>query len=245
MENSIHWLVQEIADYPRIAEGVAPQGLLSEQESAKLATLHVDKRRRDWLLGRLTAKQLLQVFLQDEMGQSLPLDQIVIDNDSEGAPFASMNEERLACSLSISHSNGAALCAVHPSVTVGADMERIETRDWSFVRSYFTPSEIVQVEDALPEQRDLLSTAIWSGKEAVLKVLREGLRLDTRLIECRFDPVKASTTDWIPFGISWQMAVPDADPIRWSGWWRLYHKAHPFVLTLATKEKEVQKVFLS
>jgi phosphopantetheinyl transferase len=144
VENSIHWLVQEIADYPRIAEGVAPQGLLSEQESAKLATLHVDKRRRDWLLGRLTAKQLLQVFLQDEMGQSLPLDQIVIDNDSEGAPFASMNEERLACSLSISHSNGAALCAVHPSVTVGADMERIETRDWSFVRSYFTPSEIVQ-----------------------------------------------------------------------------------------------------
>ena len=236
MEERIHWLVQEIADYPQIAEGMAPSGLLSEQEAAKLATYHIDKRRRDWLLGRLTAKQLLQVLLQDETGQSPSLDQIVIDNDAEGAPFASLDEGRLPCSLSISHSNGAAFCAVHPTTTVGADMERIETRDWSFVRSYFTPSEIAQVEVAPPEHRDLLSTAIWSGKEAVLKVLREGLRLDTRLIECRFEPTQASTTTWVPFGIDWQMTVPGSVQSRWSGWWRLWHGAHPFVLTMATNE---------
>lgn len=236
MEDRIHWLVQAITDYPQIGEGVALPGLLSQQEAAKLATFHVDKRRRDWLLGRLTAKQLLQVVLSDTDGQPVALDQIVIDNDPEGAPFVSVHEERLGCSLSISHSNGVAFCAVHPTTTLGADMERIETRDWSFVRSYFTPSEIAQVEATPPEQRDLLSTAIWSGKEAALKVLREGLRLDTRLIECRFDPTQASTTAWIPFGIDWQMTVPGSAQTRWFGWWRVWHGVHPFVLTLVSNE---------
>ncbi len=235
-------MVQEIADYPQIAEGAAPPGLLNASESARLATLTVDKRRRDWLLGRLTAKQLLQTVLQGSAGQSIRLDQIVIENDAEGAPFASLNAERLGYNLSISHSNGAAFCAVHPQSTVGADMERIETRDWSFVRSYFTQSEIAQIEAAGPEQQDLLSTAIWSGKEAVLKVLREGLRLDTRTIECRFDPMQASTANWVPFEVEWQARVPGANPgrstERWSGWWRLWQGAYPFVLTLATSEEE-------
>ncbi len=129
MDNKIDWLVQEIADYPRIAEGAAPPGLLSKSETARLETLTVNKRRRDWLLGRLTAKQLLQTVLQDATGQSVQLDQIVIENDAEGAPFALLTAERLGYSLSISHSNGAAFCAVHRECTVGVDMERIETRD--------------------------------------------------------------------------------------------------------------------
>ena len=237
MDNKIDWLVQEIADYPRIAEGAAPPGLLSKSETARLETLTVNKRRRDWPPGRLTAKQLLQTVLQDATGQSVQLDQIVIENDAEGAPFALLTAERLGYSLSISHSNGAAFCAVHRECTVGVDMERIETRDWSFVRSYFTQSEIALVEAALPQQRDLLSTAIWSGKEAVLKVLREGLRLDTRTIECRFDPMQASTTDWVPFEVEWQTPAPGTRPARWSGWWRLWQGVYPFILTLATNEE--------
>ena len=241
--NNVSWLVQSSAGYPDILAAEAPANLLSRQEQAKLATLHVDKRRRDWLLGRLTAKQLLQAVLYDEKGIGLRLDQIEIDNDPDGAPFASLLTEesaeprRLSWSLSISHSNGAALSAVHPTATVGADMERIETREWNFVRSYFSPAEIDLVESSPSAERDMLITLIWSGKEALLKVLREGLRLDTRTIICLFDVSRASTTEWIPYEIILQAQLPEL-PSRWSGWWRLWQTEIPFVLTLAAREEE-------
>jgi 4'-phosphopantetheinyl transferase len=237
--NDVRWLVQSATSYPDILVGTAPAELLSAQESAKLASLHVKKRRRDWLLGRLTAKQLIQTVLADVEEALVRLNHIQIDNDPDGAPFAALLHnglfERLPWSLSISHSNSAAYCAVHPTAVVGADMERIETREWNFVRSYFSPAEIALVERTPIEERDLLVTAIWSGKEAVLKVLREGLRLDTRTITCLFKNEQASTTAWMPYEIQAQKnSIASAG--RWAGWWRLWQGEIPFVLTMATKD---------
>lgn len=238
--DTVRWLVRSASNYPEILAAQAPVDLLAEQEQAKLATLNVNKRRRDWLLGRLTAKQLLQTVLHDAEGIVLRQDQIVIDNDPDGAPFAALlndvgsNIERLPWSLSISHSNGAAYSAVHPTAIVGADMERIEPRAWNFVRSYFSSTEIDLVESLVGEERDLLITAIWSGKEAVLKVLREGLRLDTRTITCLFDVSLASTTAWVPYAIGSQVYLSTPSE-QWSGWWRCWQGEFPFVLTLAVK----------
>lgn len=239
--DTVRWLVRSAADYPEIFVAQAPANLLAEEEQAKLAMLHVDKRRRDWLLGRLTAKQLLQAVLHDAEGIVYRPDQIVIDNDPDGAPFAALLDDsasevvRLPWSLSISHSNGAAYSAVHPTAIVGADMERIESREWNFVRAYFSQHENDLVERMSCEERDLLVTAIWSGKESVLKVLREGLRLDTRMLTCLFNVNLASTTAWVPYEISLQAGLSEPTA-RWSGWWRLWQNKLPFVLTLAVRE---------
>lgn len=240
----IHWLLQAAADNLEINQGLAPAGLLSDAEAATLTTLNVLKRRRDWLVGRWTAKALLQQQLNG-IGQPVTPAQIVVDNDPDGAPFAALDvdgaAQRLAWSLSISHSHGLAFCAIHPATdaatcfAVGADVEFIEAREENFVRDYFTPDEMACVARAQPAQRAAVVTAIWSAKEAVLKALRTGLRLDTRTIECIVPLQLPSRDEWSSFAI----AVPEhvSPGASWSGWWRRPLEHPDFILTLAIKRE--------
>ena len=64
----IHWLLQSTDAHPDLARGHPPVGLLCKLEHARLSNLTIDKRRREWLLGRWTAKQLLQAYLEQETG---------------------------------------------------------------------------------------------------------------------------------------------------------------------------------
>jgi 4'-phosphopantetheinyl transferase len=243
----IHWLVQAAAENDEIEEGEAPAGLLSVSEAATLAELRVRKRRRDWLVGRWTAKQLLQRSLAAQ-GRTLLPQQIVIDNDPDGAPFASVVEgdrvERLPWSLSISHSHGLAFCAVHPieeegsRYAIGADLEFIETRQENFVRDYFTPDEMALAAQASPSARAAVVTAVWSAKEAVLKALRTGLRLDTRTIQCLMPAALPATDEWRLFSIR----VPEelTPGATWTGWWRRPIQQPDFIMTLAIKAETVK-----
>jgi hypothetical protein len=77
---------------------------------------------------------------------------------------------------------------------------------------------------------DILTTAIWSGKEAVLKALREGLRIDTRRITCRFDEFAAPPQEWTPFAVIVDEGLAAQFPGVWSGWWRVKDR---FALTMA------------
>jgi len=165
----------------------------------------VPKRRREWLLGRWTAKQLLAAYLGEE-GSAPPLDEITIANDPTGAPYAyfdrspsqSEPDRRIPVSLTISHSGEISLCALvaqrgGPRVSahlpsVGGDVEQIEPRSPSLVRDFFTAEEQAALIAAPPHLRDALATAIWSAKEAALKALRLGLSVDTRQVTVRFGP---------------------------------------------------------
>ena len=53
-------------------EGAAPEWL-DEPERQRLSTFKIEKRRRDWLLGRWTAKRLVQSYLAAATGRRLPL----------------------------------------------------------------------------------------------------------------------------------------------------------------------------
>lgn len=165
-----------------LEQAVAPPGLLSAAEQARCDRLVIEKRRRDWLLGRWTAKHLVQFYLASGGGLS-PLDRIEILSDDDGAPYVRVGE-RLPLSLSISHSGLDSFCALCPSDAgvVGADVEQVEPRESAFVRTFFTDLEI-RGADAAATGRDAFVTAVWSAKEAVLKTLRLGLRADTRQVE--------------------------------------------------------------
>ena len=277
----IHWLLQSLDDCPEILRGDSTPAWLSPAERER--TFKAEKRRRDWLLGRWTAKNLVQRYLAQTIGESPALERIFIGADADGAPYASCElrgsdvssaeranyEDRLAVSLSISHSHGTAFCGLvetmglgdseierlgsdtkspisnlqspnlsisqslkHPSL--GCDLELIEPREGNFLDNFFTGAEVAAVR-ALRQrdvaQADILTTAIWSGKEAVLKALREGLRIDTRRITCRFDPFAGPPQDWTPFIVVVDDGLAAQFPGAWSGWWRLHNS---YVLTLAT-----------
>ena len=245
----IHWLLQAADEHPDIARGLAPAGLLCAAEQQRLDALQVLKRRRDWLLGRLTAKQLLQSVLSDEAEQAVGLHEILIDNDADGAPFAALDKgrtsastgagQRLAGSLSISHSRGVAFSAFYAfdpkeeQSAIGADIEFIEPRAESFIRDFFTDAEMAMVQQAGPATTAVLVTACWSAKEAVLKALRTGLRLDTRQVQCLIRPPLPVGEEWQSFEI--QILDPAYAAGAWSGWWRRLPQYPDFVLTMALR----------
>lgn len=232
--SGVRWLVASAAIDPDLAAGIPPRQMLAAEEEARLASLSVAKRRRDWLLGRATAKALLQNWLAHHHGAAPFASSIVIETEPNGAPYARLTAaERLPVSLSISHCNGHAFCALISAPfgvpVVGADIEKIEPRAWAFVEDYFTPWEIDQVCRAPDAERDALITAIWSVKEAVLKAVQRGLTVDTRAVDCDLGG-RAASDDWQPVSVRWdqRLDVPDGTSItaHWRRW-------GAYVLTLA------------
>ncbi len=208
---AVRWLLCLAGEVPA-SDADSPPGFLSDRESEMFAQLRFAKRRREWLLGRWTAKRLYQC--SQETDQALPMCAITVANDSDGAPYLLANGKgRLPLSLSISHRQDRAFCALAPSsgCAVGADVERVELRDPAFVHDFFTSSEGALVSGCPAPRRDTFVTILWSAKEAVLKAMRYGLRVDTRRVEighlAGLNLVRAP-------GISLGDKMPEA-------WWRL------------------------
>jgi 4'-phosphopantetheinyl transferase len=196
----IYCLLQSARDHPALAAGIAPVGLLSPSEQVRYEGFRGPKRRRDWLLGRWTAKHLIQSYLSLTGDELLAFDRIEILAGEDGAPFARL-DQRLHLSLSISHTGSESLCAICDSDAghVGADVEQIEPREASFVRTFFTPAEIAAIGAAPGLGRDALIAGLWSVKEAILKTLRVGLRADTRQVSVQLDNL---ASQWNPAKVS-------------------------------------------
>jgi 4'-phosphopantetheinyl transferase len=219
---------------------------LGPSERAHAARLLVPKRRADFLLGRWAAKELLAGLLASPRGGAPPLDSYEIVPGPRGAPVVRRPDgARLPFGVSVSHSDGTAFCAAWPdpddALAAGADLERIEARSEAFVRDFFTDAETA-AWDARPAggPRDLLATALWSAKEAVLKALRLGLTVDTRHIDCDLFPAPVPSEETLPGpdGDGWKRfrvrvapgTAPGSSAV--AGFWR---EEEGFVLTLAVR----------
>ena len=82
----IDWLIQSTTGHPALARGIAPAGLLSEQEQLRLIELKTIKRRSDWLIGRWTAKHLIQSYIERQNGVQPLMNTLTVVNDPAGAP---------------------------------------------------------------------------------------------------------------------------------------------------------------
>lgn len=142
-----------------VVEGLRPGAALSGKEAAQYAVFRMEKRRREWLAGRLAAKALLAGDRGDQAAFEIGMDKF--GRPSCGAEL-----------VSISHSGGWALAAVKPgSAFLGADLEKVEPRHPAWYRDYFHPSE-------LPAPDPSEATRLWTIKEALLKALGLGLMAD-------------------------------------------------------------------
>ncbi|WP_075064052.1 4'-phosphopantetheinyl transferase family protein [Ornatilinea apprima] len=199
------------------------EGLFSSSEACRFEAMKFELRRKSFIAGRRVAKHVLMDCVPELRGCSTA--QMSIDNHESGAPYALVNDRELPGVLSISHSGDAA-AAVYTSdssIRIGIDLEAITPRAPSFLETYFTPSELKWVSSAKEKDRALVSTLIWSAKEAVLKALQTGLRVDTREIEILADD--SPVIDGLRgFGISAPMGW------HWQGHWRILDN---FVITIA------------
>jgi 4'-phosphopantetheinyl transferase len=204
-------------------------------EQAIYANLKTEKRRHDWLLGRYTAKQLIQQVAHQQTGQTIPLGAFSILGRDDGSPAVVWDEPllRFDCTISISHSAGRAFCALveRNDLPLGADVERIDARVLGFIGDYLTTAERELLAQTPEAGRPLHATAIWSAKEAVLKALRVGLKQDTRSLSCLIQPVVVPPDDWELFTTRWENWTLEQPSPLLSGWWRV---DDGFVLALAS-----------
>ena len=71
-----------------------------------------------------------------------------------GAPLVFLASEPARISISISHRDGLAMCAVAaPNTRLGCDLELIEAHSEAFIRDYFTEEEQRAIQAASEEDR--------------------------------------------------------------------------------------------
>ncbi len=169
---------------------------LSERERRILAEMRFSKRRKEWLAGRWTAKQMLLRCLSSLAGRSMAT--ISIENHPNGYPLVLVEGQPLPGCVSISHraEKAAAAYVAEEDTFIGIDLEWIEERHPAFLQDYFTANEIEWVGSASPQEQSARTTLLWSAKESALKVLRLGLAVDTRMIEVKPWMMEADEGGW-------------------------------------------------
>ena len=202
------WLARGEPDLP------GTDGWMSDAEAAVCARMRFTKRRREFQVSRWAAKQAMAAL----QGGAVEPAGLEVRHHPSGAPEAWAGGRPLPVGISLSDRAGWAVCllGLGPG-DVGCDLELVEPRSAAFVRCFFTAAECRLVGDS-----DLLANLVWSAKESALKVLRTGLRRDTRTVEV-----------WLgETGAGWSPLTIRADGVRClPGWWARFGD---FVLTVAT-----------
>lgn len=218
----IFWTTQTVADLPwRVGER-PPDGWLTPGELGWLSSLKHEQRRLDWLLGRWTAKRLIQAVLWGRGACTVPLDRIEILPSKDGAPEVNMlcaPRDAESLTLSISHSHGRAVCAVAmgDGLPLGVDVERVAAHGESFACDFLSEAELARVNATPPFVRARLVTAIWSSKEAALKAARLGWMGGTFAVQCL--PGGNGGEEWAAVALQWRGKLEGMSGVR--GWWRV------------------------
>jgi 4'-phosphopantetheinyl transferase len=134
----------------------------------------------------------------------------------DGAPIVGLAGEptrRIALSLSHSDGRGFAAATAEPTA-LGCDLEAVARRTSEFIGDYLTQSERDRVLGVRDSARDAAANLVWSAKEAALKALRQGLRMDTRLVGVQFGEFPPADGGWAPLTLH----GPGSEPF--TGWWR-------------------------
>lgn len=215
---TVRWLLLSQSALPEGDEWLGPE------ERKVLRGLRFPKRRAEWRLGRFVAKNAVSSFAGID-----DFNRIQIIGAEDGAPEAWIDGERADSGISISHRDRLAACVIAEGMPVGCDLEAVEPRSSRFVNDFFTERERMAVETTADAHRVRQVALTWSAKESALKVLRVGLRRDTRSVEVEIDDVEALEAGWHPLRAT---VSPEGQTFR--GWWRQEDET---VLTIVSDEE--------
>jgi len=225
---AISWLARTERQLLTLPAAPPTTSWLTDAEHRRAGQLPYTKRRTDYLLGRWT----LKVAVASVLGwpdEPAALARIEGRAAPDGAPELYVDGRRAARGVSLSDRAGCAVCLVTAEpADVGCDIEVVEPRSAAFVRDYLTEPEARFVE-AAAEARDLAANLFWSAKESALKVLRTGLRRDTRSVEVSVAELRPPEQTWSP------LEVRTVEGPVFPGWWR---RSGPFVFTACARGTE-------
>ncbi|HEY0917176.1 MAG TPA: 4'-phosphopantetheinyl transferase superfamily protein, partial [Solimonas sp.] len=159
---------------------------LSASERAAYDALS-PRRRRQWLAGRVAAKDAVRAWLQRERGtEAVWPQEFTVVNDEAGAPQLRANVTATlpqGLQVSLAHKGNLAVAIVGEQA-VGIDLERIEPREPGFLEMAFSPGELALLAGA---DADAEYTRGWVAKEVAAKAAGTGLQGKPRdyVIEAR------------------------------------------------------------
>ncbi len=142
---------------------------LSGEERAEFDELPL-RRRSEWLIGRIAAKDAVRRLLFNRGHAVFPI-QVAVHSDPAGRPVVSgMFGEDLR--VSIAHKNRTAVALAAVGTDPGIDLEPVELRSDRFTELAFAEDELALLP---PEDRAEWLTRLWCAKEAVGKSRGTGL----------------------------------------------------------------------
>ncbi|MCP3973370.1 MAG: 4'-phosphopantetheinyl transferase superfamily protein [bacterium] len=192
---------------------------VDDREAERFAAMAFTKRYDEARLARYTAKSAVARFLGRPVDPEA-LREITVRNAPDGAPEVMVDDYDSGIMIAMTDRADWSVAAVaHGPDRIGCDLELVEARSDAFVGDYFTAKEQKLTRES-PEP-DLTSNLIWSAKESALKVLRTGLRRDTRTVEVSLG---SQSPGWS------QLTITLDEGGELGGWWIRYGR---FILTVA------------
>ena len=148
------------------------QEVLTQAEEAYYQTLRVPKRRTEWLGGRVALKRLIKV------AEGVDFQAVEVLPSNDGKPALCVCGKPWRGAFSITHSRGFAVAAISKTADfLGIDLEKTEHRSDAWKTGFFHPDELTDTSDEF-------LTALWTQKEAVVKLLGTGLTLNSFDVRC-------------------------------------------------------------
>ena len=159
---------------PHPAREAAALGWLDEEERARWSRLRHEGRRRQYALCRAALRAVLCVRL------GCANHALSFRESEHGKPIAFVSGVPAPVHFSVSHSGGHGLLAVAREGRIGVDVEeRVPRRDIdALMAAVLTPDERSELAARSGPHRAAAFLTLWTIKEALLKALGTGLRLD-------------------------------------------------------------------
>lgn len=152
--------------------------LLSKNELSQWRIGQSKKRKIDWLLGRIAAKDAVRMLVKNGLGRNLGPHDVEIHSHTDRSPYAIIKDKAIpAVAISITHTNGKGIALAtfvdpnHPG-NPGIDAETISPRDTDFASSFMQPSELKHLASYPSAALNAEITRIWTAKESMYKANR-------------------------------------------------------------------------
>lgn len=176
---------------------------LPAAERAQAVAFGSAKRRREFALGRSTARALLAEHL------ALAEPDVPLRIGEDGAPEVEGTDLHLsiAHASSAERSFAAAAVAPHP---VGVDLEVVRPRRPDLYRFVLHPDEYGLL-DTLPHGHDAAQVLLWTLKEAALKAMRTGFRCSPKKLHLTVETGRQAGSVWVEDGGTWELRYAEGE----------------------------------
>lgn len=198
-------LPDDIALRFAVRAAAAPLALdvLPPDERTQAKGFGSEKRRREFALGRATARALLS----ERLAVAPPDVPLRVADD--GAP--ELDEPALYVSIAHAATTAQTLAvAAVGTRPLGVDLEPIRPRRPDLYRFLLHPDEY-DVLEQLPHEHDAAQVLLWTLKEATLKAMRTGFRVSPKTLRLTVEPERQSAAVQVETGERWVLRYAERD----------------------------------